>query len=190
MMWSGQVVAVCASGPSMTVAVADQLRAEKVPCIVINDTWRRMQDAAALLAADRAWWIARDPRVSPEPHEFAGERISCCGEAKGVCGTTFVRPSSEADGGNGALHAARDVAAARGARLILLCGVDLRDDDLTHWHGLHKALRNPSVPRFTRARRAWHRYAAVKERPRIINCNPQSGLTCFERMPIEEALRA
>lgn len=179
------VVAILASGPSMTQEVADTVRAAGIAAIVINNTWRRMPDAAALMASDSRWWAKRNPQLSPSAEEFAGERFCCQEQTKGA---VLVKPTSQREGGNGALHAAKDVAAPRGARLILLCGVDLRDDQLTHWHGLHNGLNNPTAPGFSRARAAWKRYAAMQERPRIINCSADSALMCFERMPLEQAL--
>jgi hypothetical protein len=178
MIWQGQTVAVCGSGPSLTEDVAAAVRALGVPVIVTNDTWRRLPDADVLFAANASWWNKRNPRVSPLPEEFAGERIVC--EQGLVKDATFVAPRKVRIGGNSALRACH-LAEDRGAARILLFGVDLRDDDLTHWHGLHRGLDNPNWTTFKRHRTAWDEYAMQIHRPEIVNCNPRSALDCFPK---------
>jgi len=184
MIWQGKTVAVCGSGPSLTEEVAAAVRALGIPTIVTNDTWRRLPEADVLLAANAAWWNKRNPRVAPLPEEFPGERFVC---EEGVAGAAFIAPRKVAIGGNSALracHLAEDLGAAR----ILLFGVDLRDDELTHWHGLHRGLDNPNWTTFKRHRAAWDAYALQIKRPEIINCNPQSALDCFPKCTLDEAL--
>ncbi len=146
-----------------------------------------MPDADCLFACDCVWWLARSPRVSPTPEEFPGERYVCSLNLP-VYDATYVQPHPIAQGSNSALQAAR-FEAKRGAKRILLFGVDLRDDELTHHHGLHQGtLNNPSKARFYRARMAWETYAAEPSRPEIINCSERSALECFPKMTMEEAL--
>jgi hypothetical protein len=179
MIWSGKTIAVCASGPSLTQEVADRVRALGVPIIVTNDTWRRIPTADVLFAANAKWWDARRPRVAPLPEQFAGERF-CCQQEVRSAGVTFIVPRSVAIGGNSALRACH-FADDRGAARILLFGVDLRDDALTHWHGLHRGLDNPNWTTFKRHRAAWTAYAANPARPEIINCNPASAVEDFPK---------
>lgn len=174
-IWSGRTVIVCASGLSMTQAVADAVRASGLTAIVTNDTWRLLPNASVLFAANADWWTKRNPRVSPEPHEFAGERI-CCQEQ--VAGTVYVKPREMGAGGNSALRACH-LAEDRGAIRALLFGVDLREDQLTHWHGLHSGLSNPNEATFRRHRAGWERYAAGPRTLEILNGNPASALRCF-----------
>lgn len=174
--WTGQTVAILASGPSMSADVVATVRAERLLAIVINDTWKLMPDAACLLAADRKWWVSR----GPQPEQFNGERLTCMRNRR-IQGVEFAPPYPllRGDGGNSALHAAY-LAGLRGAATVLLFGVDLRDDQLTHWHG--RGMDVPTAARFGRARKAWARFAAESDRAEVINCNPDSGLHCFPKL--------
>lgn len=157
--------------------------------MVINDTWRRMPDADVLLAANASWWLTRDPRVSPSDDEFLGERLINMKDDR-IKNVRYVEPyplPGGGDGGNSALHAVHE-AGRRGARTVLLFGVDLRDDALTHWHGLHARLNNPTAPRFARARKAWAAYGRDRMRPHVINCNPASAVDSFPKMTPEEGI--
>lgn len=175
-LWAGRSVAILAGGPSLTPALADAAR--DLTRIVINDAWRLAPDADVLLAADLAWW-----KVYSEALSFPGLKL-CCQSAR-LPGAYCWKPMGLGPG-NSALHAAY-VARAAGAARILLLGVDLDDWDLTHWHGQHPGdLRNPTHNAFRVARAAWAAFAALPDRPEVINCNPDSALDCFERLPIEE----
>jgi hypothetical protein len=176
------IFAILAGGPSLTPEVVERVREAHVRTIAVNNAFRLAPWADILFAADAAWWAEH-----PDAADFAGERVVC--EDQRVEGATFFRPVLR-EGGHSALHAAC-LAEARGAVLVLLFGVDLRDDEPTHWHGLHPApLSNPTPAQFARQRAAWTRYEATPTRPAIANCNPASGLRCFPMLTIDEALCA
>jgi len=187
-MAPSEISAIMAGGPSMTPAVVEAVRAAGIRSVVINNSWMLMPDADCLFAADAEWWLA-EPRVSPTDEQVKGQRLVC--QDQRVPNATYVVPNPQPigmNGSNSALQAAY-YEAKRGAKRILLFGVDLRDDELTHHHGLHKGtLNNPTKQRFRRARAAWAAYAAEPNRPEIINCNPRSALDCFPKMTMEEAL--
>jgi hypothetical protein len=71
-MWKGQTVAVLASGPSMSQAVADAVHAAGIPAIVTNDTFRLAPWAQILYAADTEWW-----GHTAGAKDFAGLKVSC-----------------------------------------------------------------------------------------------------------------
>lgn len=176
----GETVAILASGPSMSRDVADAVNRMCVATIVINNTWRLAPWADALFAADAPWW--RSPKA-PTAEEFAGERFVSeeptrhgMGPLPGV--THIPKRDVTFGGGNSALRAAH-MCQDLGAREILLYGVDLRDDEVTHWHGPHTTLRNPDLLEFGRQRRAWEVFAKTAGRPEVRNCNPRSAVTCF-----------
>lgn len=174
------LVVILAGGPSMNVEVAESVRRLGAYVIVTNDTYLLYPDADMLFAADAEWWQAH-----PEATAFGGEKVVC--QDQRVQGATYYRPPFTGGGGNSALHAAR-LAAARGARTILLFGVDLVDGVYTHWHGEHgHGLHNPNPATFKRARKAWAEFAEEPKDALILNCNPHSGLTCFPRVTLEEA---
>src|SRR4030067_1089732 len=52
--WTGQTVAILASGPSLESESLDALRG--LPVIAINDSWRKYPNAEILYACDPPWW--------------------------------------------------------------------------------------------------------------------------------------
>lgn len=188
-MWEGETVAVLASGPSMSQAVADKVRAAGIRAVVVNDTWRLAPWADMLYAADRRWWEANPEAAT----EFAG--IKLVGQAgvflPGVqvmmrSGTTGFDPHPQfVRTGNNSGYAAVHVTIHTGAARILLCGFDMHG---THWFGPHtkKGLRNPTQSSFA----AWiGRFADLRGRgAEILNCNPCSKLMAFPFVELDEAL--
>lgn len=174
------VVAILAGGPSLTQEIADQVRAAGVFVVAINDSWKLVPDADELLAADAPWW-----KLNPDALGFRGKKV-VLQQAPAIAGVEFVSPRPLGTGGNSALQAAYR---ASGAKRLLLFGVDLRDDELTHHHGLHPTpLNNPSVGAFRRARAAWEVFSRQPGIPETINCSARSALTCFPKMAPEQAL--
>lgn len=180
-----RTVAICGGGPSMTKKVADAVLAAGVYSIVTNNTWKLAPTADALFAADADWWLIRDPRVSPDLDQFKGERFVC--EKQRVREATYVKPRAITVGSNSALQAAY-YAMDKGAKRLLLCGIDLRDDEITHWHGQHQGLNNPTETTFCLCRKTWDDFSKLKDRPEVINCSMRSAVECFPKMTIEDAL--
>ncbi len=180
----GRTVAILAGGPSLLEAPLDLLRERGVALIAINNSFRLAPDAWALIAADMGWWLA-----TPEARHFAGHKVCLQPGASDpwMCAYPVRDPLP---GRNSALHAAY-VARDAGAARILLFGVDLRQDERTHWHGEHTApLRQIRADDFTFACEAWARLAARGDRPPILNCSPRSALKCFPFAdPVEELSR-
>jgi len=189
--WAGETVAILASGPSMSQAVADRVRAAGIPSIAVNNTFRLAPWADILYAADSKWWAC-----TPDALRFAGLKVSC----EGVRGALSLRNagkvgySDEPDcvhtfGNSGAQ--AIQIAAKAGAARILLLGFDMRG---THWHGRHPEpqLRNTDPQLMLR----WcddMRLLEAELRKRgtmVLNCTPGSALKCFAVVSLEEALEA
>lgn len=181
-MWSGRTVAVLASGASMSLQVAEQVRAAGVPAVVVNETFRLALWAPLLYAADADFWRAR-----PEALAFGGHKVTASRSVEselvrvlqvdGAEGFT-PDPTRIRTGGNGGF-AALHIAMQAGARRVLLCGLDLRGE---HWHGRHGApLRNPTPELFGLWRAAFSSLVApARERGvDVVNCSPGSALTCF-----------
>lgn len=189
-MWAGRTVAILASGPSMTPAVAEAVRAAGIPAIVVNTTHRLAPWADLLYAADEAWWMHPDNR---DALQFAGLKVSV-GVVPGVLrlrngGNVGFDPDPQSlrTGGNSGYQALH-IAVHAGAARVLLCGFDLRG---CHWHGPHPApLRKTEPDVYTRWR---ERYAtllpALAERGvDVANVTPGSALSCFRRSVLEDEL--
>jgi len=197
-MWSvprelaGRTVAVLASGPSMSAAVADAVRAAGAAAVAVNSTFRLAPWAWALYAADEEWW--HHP-ANGDAKRFAGHKISVS-RVHGVHGLANTGPLGfDPDprcirtGGNSGYQAVH-VAAHAGAGRILLCGFDMHGPG-EHWHGAHPAgLRETTVCTFS----SWvERFASIAEPLRargieVLNCTPGSSLTCFPTADLEDAL--
>lgn len=188
--FEGQTVAVLASGPSMSQAVADQLHAAGVPCIAINNTHRLAPWAWALYAADPEWW---NHHTNRDARAFAGLKVTC----RPVQGLLILRTvgntgyTDEADcvhtySNSGAQ--ALQIAVKTGAAKVLLCGFDMQGS--THWHGLHpEGLRNTTPEQYAR----WREVMAplpglLADKCDVVNVTPGSAFTGFRMSTLEEEL--
>lgn len=183
-MWEGQTVAVLASGPSMSQAVADQVHGYGLPAIAVNNTWQLAPWAQVLYAADAQWW-----QHNPKALDFAGLKVSVkTGEPlpKAVHALRQTGyegfdpdPGCVRVGGNSGYQAVH-VAANAGAKTILLLGFDMHG---THWHGEHRPpLRETGPATYDR----WSRvFETLKTPAEIVNCTPGSRIECFRMDRLE-----
>jgi hypothetical protein len=192
-LWDGHTVAVLASGPSMSQAVADKVKAAGVPAIVINRTFELAPWAAMLYGADAEFW-----RQTPAAHQFAGLKVTCSDvpdvhrlKASGSDGFD-PKPGFIRTGGNSGYQAVH-IAAQAGARRILLCGFDMTGDRGAHWHGEHQhPLRETGPGTFERWVKAFPTLVdALSEiGVAVLNATPGSALRCARFVDLEEALDA
>jgi hypothetical protein len=200
MFWSvprcfdGGTVAVLASGPSMSQAVADTVRAAGVPAIVVNATFRLAPWAWLLYGADHHWWTHEANR---DALQFKGLKASVDDEVapgvhrlrnSGVHG--YDADPSRLRTGNNSGYQAVHIAAHTGAARILLCGFDLRDTRDSHWHGDHPwGLRRTGPATFDRWVSNFETLIpALAERGcEVVNCTPGSALRC-QAADLEDAL--
>lgn len=189
-MWSGEVVAILASGPSMTPEVAEAVRAADIATIAVNSSFRLAPWADLLYGADAPWWAHPD---NADAHRFEGMKVSCS-PVRGVLqlmntgNTGFDEdPSCVRTGGNSG-HQAVHLAAHAGAARVLLLGFDMHGG---HWHKPHPAgLENPSADSFDR----WiGRFAVLApilatRGVDVVNCTPGSALDCFRRSTLAAEL--
>lgn len=188
-MWEGRTVAVMASGPSMSQEVADQVRAARLPAIVINNTYRLAPWADLLYAADEEWWNVN----RHVPAEFPGLKASVSAvngvlRLKNSGSDGFDDDRSAVRTGKHSGYQALHIAAHTGAKRILLLGYDMRGG---HWHPEHE------LPLRTTMRDLYPIWAKrfddiathLKDRGiEVINCTLGSAITAFPFMPLEEAL--
>lgn len=189
--WSG-AVAILASGESMNQGSADAVR--HLPRIALNLTANLAPDADVLYGSDSLFWVRY-----PELMSHAGEKV-CVEQRMGMYpnvpqGVKVLRNLgleglSKGGGiyvGDNSGYAAINLAAAAGAKRILLLGMDMQGG---HWHGPHQGLGNPQPHQFQRWMRRMNRLAVwLKEAGiDVINCSPVSALECFTRRPVSECL--
>ncbi len=191
-MWAGQTVAVLASGPSMSQAVADRVR--HLPRIAINDTYRLAIDANVIYASDSMWW-----RMNPQAIECRGIKATIevvRGIAPNVDERVRVLRNTGRDGFdvNGTMRTQANsggvgiqIAVHAKAARVLLLGFDMHGG---HWHPPHeRPLGNPGPSMFARWIANLTRMA--KQLPptvEVLNCTPGSALACFPMVSLDEAL--
>jgi hypothetical protein len=190
-MWEGQTVAVMASGPSMSEAVASRIRERDIPAIAINTTFKLTPWAAMIYAADSAWWQTYRAKVNGYEGLKVTVRVEPFPEllALDVSGHEGFDPDpakirTGANSGYQAVH----IAIAAGAKRIELHGMDMHGKDgMQHWHGTHPTgLRNHGGGIYERWIKSFASLVPVAEQKgvAIVNCTPASALTCF---PVEIA---
>lgn len=193
--WSSCIVA--ATGPSLTPEIAEKC---KSPVIAVNDAWRLIPWADVLYAADPAWWAISRPRSKWHRWD-GGEFWSCTADNgkmppdrkqafdkldvsikihKGREGNTFSTDPEWLHFGRNSGFQAINLAIHLGAKEIRLVGFDMqKTGGKAHFFGSHpKELCNDSdYPLFVSA---FDEAARNLKGVRIINCNRQSALRCFE----------
>lgn len=180
--WEGQTVAIFASGPSMSAAIAEQNR--DCRSIAINNQAMDCAPWADIIyGSDLKWWLHYWPVVSKLPGRKLSVEIG-----KPLHGIEYLRPSSHvyderpnylSTGANSG-YAALCLAAKLGAARVLLFGYDMGPRNGRFRRHDYPARLN-SRPRFADWLPRFARLAPVlKQRGvDVINCTPGSSLTCF-----------
>lgn len=169
------IFAVLATGPSMSQAVADQVRG-LCKVVAVSDSYRMAPWADSLVSSDAAWW-----KANPGALQFEGPKWSAAPDFRKIEG---VERFPSADNGSNSGLLACQVAVSMGASVILLLGFDMRG---SHFFGPHPApLKNTQPTRFE----VFHRqFARFKPRNiRIINCTPGSSLKCYPMADLDACL--
>jgi hypothetical protein len=190
---------VAAPGPSLTPNVAERCRGHHA--IAVQDAWRLLPWADLLYGCESIWWQAHNGCRG-----FRGERWSSHDTGSNykldtahAFGLRLVRglvavgfsadPSAIHYGGNSGFQAI-NLALLFGAARIVLVGFDMRAvDGKRHFFGDHPPALHKSggdyrrfIPDFERA--AVTLPAGVE----ILNATPGSALTCFPKVPLDDAL--
>jgi len=204
--WKGRPVIVAATGPSLVLEVAALCRTSRLPTIAVNDAYRLMPWADMLYACDEMWW--RHHGGCPD---FEGEKWSSHGavglkkhndkaRAAELYGLNLVAGRDEIGfsldpyfihyGSNSGFQAL-NIAILTGGNPIILVGFNMQAvRKRRHFFGDHPAgLRNTSDHRNF----AKHFERAAKRLPTdiaILNATPDSALTCFPKVELNDALAA
>lgn len=163
------MIAVLCTGPSLTQADVDYCRG-RCKVVAVSDAVYMAPWADALVSYDRKWWAAHNP-------DFQGLKYHCHFEKIEGVAKFEKRP-----GNSGTLGLVVAAEMAPGEKIILL-GADLKG---THYFGEHTkaGLRNTSPTQF---RTMKNQFAALRHLP-VVNCSPDSELTCFRKGVLREEL--
>ena len=135
--WTGDTVAIVATGPSLTPAVIDEIRALGCRVIVVNDACQLLPEADMLVALDGDW-----PQAW---RDFPGLRVTGIEDMELdalYVGHRFFSVRIHGDTihiRNSGVEAVR-IAGEMGAARILLAGFDVTDRDGFPYDGVAAAL--------------------------------------------------
>jgi len=151
--WSGDVVAVVASGPSVNSDTIGKLKG-KCRVAVVNNSYQLAPWADLLYAADADWW-----REHKGAKEFGGLKVTCKQDTavdNGICFVDLIPEklsNTEQDkimfepkgtigrGGNSGFQLINIVTQA-GCKKQIWIGFDFQGE---HWHSRHpRPMKNPS----------------------------------------------
>lgn len=202
--WQGETVAILASGPSMSFSVAAHLRG-RCRVIAVNNQGIPTREgdvlhqplapwADVLYAADAKWWHAyRDAALAFRGRKVTIRHVLPFDEVLSLELSNQQpfdeRPTHLTSGGNSG-YQALCLAVHFGAARVLLCGYDMQDvGGKKHWFGDHAGPLN-TPPRYKHWIANFARLAPVLKARGVdvINCTPNSALTCFPRIPLSEVL--
>lgn len=189
-MWQGQTVAILASGPSMSRAVADAV-VGRVPVVAINNTFELAPDADMLYACDAKWWrhyqdalAFKGTKVTLDP-TLASRNVKLLHDS----GTSGFDPDpSNLRTGLNSGYQALHLAVHAGATRVLLLGYDMKG---AHYFGDHPPHLQDSDPNvFARFIAEFEKVAPIYAElgVDVVNCTPGSALTCFRRSTVEAEL--
>ncbi len=199
--WRGETVFVLASGPSLTQAICDKVRARNA--IVINKSFRLAPWARVWFFTDSSIYEAHRDDVKAWP----GEIITMSRTAKRELNKAVKRVKGEGDPafpflrfpplghpairqGRSSGHTAISLAIALGASRVALLGFDMRFvDGREHHHSEYTGPRDPDLYQreFVPAFAGWNA-AAVASGVSIVNCTPGSAVTEFPFVDLDEVL--
>jgi hypothetical protein len=172
------VWAVLATGPSMSQAVADQVRG-RCHVVAVSDAYKLAPWADALASTDSKWWRAHEDALL-----FKGRKFTAA--------PSFVKLDESIErlavdcSTNSALLGLMAAAVKLGAKRVLLCGVDMHSPG-KHFFGEHKAPLRSSKQRHLDL----HKRQFMNYHPKgveIINCTPGSALEAYPKRPLEDCL--
>jgi hypothetical protein len=160
----------------MSQAVADAVRSLRV--VAVNGAYIFAPWANALIANDSKWWAC-----NPEAWKFAGHKVS----TQNVPGLERMLPNGLIGTNTCSGVIGMEWAKRNGAKRILLLGADFRGG---HFFGDYQTpLKNTEADRREVHREQFRKWRDANVRVQVLNCTPSSGLDCFVKVPIEEALR-
>lgn len=189
--WHGQTAVVMASGPSLSDAQANAVRAAGVRTITTNTTHEKAPFADVFYACDLLFWKLNHAKM---------DRSKCWTQDRNSAERwqlNWIRQSARPGLGTKDLHVngnsgfgAINLAFLFGCRRILLLGFDMREvGGKKHWHPDHP---KPCVQNMPFKEWLFKSVALAKDLKTagcsVVNCTPNSALTVWPMSTIEKEL--
>lgn len=198
--WSGQLVAIVASGPSVKELDLSVLRG-RCRVIAINTSYKLVPFADVLYACDFNWWRSYLPKFDGlkvcasdgvDKHVQDVHRVTIRKNGTQYANEIITAPKGTIGGGWNSGFQALNLAVQFGANRVLLIGYDYKvgRDGATHWHGRHKdALSNPNAPRMKQWAEALDKQAPTLARlgVDVVNASTDSALAAYPKLSISQA---
>lgn len=178
-----QHIAICASGPSLTISDCELISAAGIPLIAVNSSWRAAPRCQFIYAGDLRWWDKSISSISSNAEKW-------------TCNTHAARRYDlnlfETDTSGTFNSGQRSIlfAASLGVEKIILVGFDCSVTNGLHWHGSHAAMDNPTTDCAERWKGEFRRTAdALMGKVQIVNCSRRTSLNCFPKAQLEHVIR-
>lgn len=196
-LYPGGTLVCIGSGPSLTRDDVDYARDRATALVAVNDAYRLAPTAAALMASDAAWWVAREGVPNFVGLRFCLERVPARIPGVSILRNTGIEgletdPTGLRTGRNSGA-AAINLAIHLGASRILLLGYDMQaphGERRSHFFGAHSfPLRGNSD--YTMFRRFFEYMVEPLKALNVdvINCSRETALSTFSRMPLRDVLK-
>jgi hypothetical protein len=196
--WSGQAVAIIASGPSTKKAGVGLLK-DRITTFAIKGNVELAPWSAAVYGCDFGWW--NSVRGLPD---FTGPKFAYADRACDRFHLTKIHiPKVSEDriltettgtvgaGGNSGFQAL-NLAVQFGAKRLLLIGFDCHDRGGVHWYGRNTAhgMGNPGDSNFRRWVPAFEAAASQLQDMgvEVVNASPDSAIKGFRKQSVAETL--
>lgn len=193
-------MAIIASGPSVKASDVELLKG-RIPVLAIKKNVELAPWADVVYGCDLHWW--RSVRGLPD---FKGLKLCYAAQACDEYGLRRVLIPNHANsdallfgeagtvgGGGNSGFQALNLAVQFGARRILLLGFDCQESNRAHWYGRNNwpSASNPHEAAFKRWRKAFGVAAQqlLERGVEVINASEYTGLACFRKAAVAEALR-
>jgi len=174
-----------ASGPSLTASDCELVRSSGTKTVAVNNSWEMARFCDYIYAGDSKWW-----KVNFEKIDIKAEKWTCSDMAANKYNINYHIAVGPYNSGMRAIQFGMQ----RGFKSIALLGYDCSLKGGVHWHGPHKEpeLRNPTEDKIKKWHDQFKRVSdnAKKQGVSIVNCSRYTELECFEKMTLEEALKA
>lgn len=187
--WTGEPVAIIASGPSLNQDDVDYLKG-KCKVIAVNDNYSAAPFANVLYACDLKWWNWHEGAPG-----FRGEKWTQDITAANKYDLNYIASKSGKGlsidpklihtGQNSGFQAI-NLAYHFGAKDIYLLGFDMQvsEHGAAHWFGNHP---DEIISNYTPWLKHFNEIKAQKL-VNIVNCSNHSKITAFETKPIQDAI--
>ena len=186
-----------ATGPSLTQEVVDTIRPYKDKFVMfgINDAYRAVDYLDEHYACDEKWWTTHGDdfrKKYPNLSSWTGHAVGAASKynlqfVKGKHANGFSLDSKLIHYGQNSGYQALNVALLMGGCKFLLVGYNMKAvGKKKHFFGDHPAGLNKNSPYQSFIRNYETIQPGIKNL--IINCTPNSALTCFETADLKEAL--